>query len=539
VTNQYAFNPAISIDTSGLYVNAVYRKQWGGIDLAPETQVAGLRGRSKKIPLGFGAFFFNDKAGVLKRTGGWGNLSYTQDLTDNVRLSVGFSGGYHSILLSGDLNVSDVSDQLVAEGLIGKQVFDLNAGIHLQLGGFYIGASAPHILEPVLAYSDADQNNQLIRHYYGMMGYKIGVSQNFSIEPMGLLKIALDQPWQIDGGVKLNFKNIWIGGSYRTDDSFSGLAGFRFSRFNISYAYDYTTSNLKNYSSGSHEISVGFRLGSIGKDSDEDGIPDTLDECPFEKGKKADNGCPEREEIAEEDLEDKDNDGIPDIKDKCPTVAGLQENRGCPIVDSDNDGVPDDKDNCPNVMGKITNGGCPLVDSDNDGILDEQDKCPGVPGTIKGMGCPEEDSDQDGVVDAIDKCPNTPGSIERDGCPTVADNALKAIGLAGRNLYFANNEAKIWREGYPYLDNLAEILILEPNWKIKIIGHADKIGSSYYNIQLSKRRAEAVMNYLLNRGVNESQMIVEYYGDKKPFSSNYTREGRQLNRRVELEFYFN
>jgi type IX secretion system PorP/SprF family membrane protein len=484
VTNQYAFNPAISIDTNGVYVNAVYRKQWNGIDLAPETQVAGLRGRLKNVPLGFGGFFFNDQAGVLRRTGGWGNISYAQDLGSNVRLSVGFTGGYHSILVDGDLNVTDVSDQLVAEALLGRQVFDFNAGLFLQIGGLYLGASVPHILEPTLDYSSVETENNLVRHYYGMLGYKIGVSPNFSIEPMGLFKMTVDQPWQVDGGLKFNFKNIWIGGSYRTDDAFSGMAGFSFSRFQISYAYDYTTSNLKNVSSGSHEVSVGFRLGGIGKDSDDDGVPDKLDECPFEKGKKADGGCPEKEEIAEEDLEDQDQDGTPDIRDKCPTVAGFVENGGCPIIDTDNDGVPDDEDKCPNDIGTVTNGGCPILDSDKDGVLDEFDKCPDIPGSIMGLGCPEEDSDQDGVPDAIDKCPNTAGEKGGDGCPSVAEVARKVIGLAGRNLYFETNKTQIWPESYPYLDDLAEILILEKTWKIKITGHADKLGSAYYNNHL-------------------------------------------------------
>ena len=76
------------------------------------------------------------------------------------------------------------------------------------------------------------------------------------------------------------------------------------------------------------------------------------------------------------------------------------------------------------------------------------------------------------------------------------------------------------------------------DWQLKIIGHTDNKGGTKANLEISKKRAEAVMVYLVNRGVPKKQLIVEYYGETKPFASNDKESGRQLNRRVELEFVF-
>jgi len=86
------------------------------------------------------------------------------------------------------------------------------------------------------------------------------------------------------------------------------------------------------------------------KDTDGDGIIDSLDACPLTAGLQAFRGCP-----------DTDGDGIPDKDDKCPTVAGISRLQGCPIPDRDKDGVNDEADKCPDLPGDKEHGGCPLI----------------------------------------------------------------------------------------------------------------------------------------------------------------------------------
>ncbi|MCW3107058.1 MAG: OmpA family protein [Segetibacter sp.] len=114
---------------------------------------------------------------------------------------------------------------------------------------------------------------------------------------------------------------------------------------------------------------------------------------------------------------DRDGDGIVDSLDKCPDEKGVIQYDGCPIPDSDNDGIADDSDNCPTVAGSIKYNGCPPPDKDGDKINDEDDKCPDQPGVARYGGCPVGDKDGDGVNDDDDKCIDIPGTVNNAGCP--------------------------------------------------------------------------------------------------------------------------
>jgi formylglycine-generating enzyme required for sulfatase activity len=142
-------------------------------------------------------------------------------------------------------------------------------------------------------------------------------------------------------------------------------------------------------------------------DKDEDGIPDTRDECPTLYAKTP-SGCP-----------DADGDGIPDNKDNCKYESGLAKNNGCPVptADTDGDGVPDAGDACPTEKGLPRFSGCP--DKDSDGVPDNADNCPNQAGPSSNSGCPPPiDRDRDGVPDSSDMCPDTYGSTTNNGCPT-------------------------------------------------------------------------------------------------------------------------
>jgi outer membrane protein OmpA-like peptidoglycan-associated protein len=155
-------------------------------------------------------------------------------------------------------------------------------------------------------------------------------------------------------------------------------------------------------------------------------------------------------------------------------------------------------------------------------------------GHIQNQGCPLGDADGDGILDEVDKCPNTRGSIAKAGCPSATDEEREILELAIKNLYFDLDKDRIRPEAYPYLDRLAEVLVKRPELKIAMRGHADERGNEEYNLDLSKRRAEAALFYLMNRGVNRSQMGTEYFGERLPIGR--TKESYQLDRRVEMEF---
>jgi OOP family OmpA-OmpF porin len=135
------------------------------------------------------------------------------------------------------------------------------------------------------------------------------------------------------------------------------------------------------------------------------------------------------------------------------------------------------------------------------------------------------DSDGDGVPDSRDKCPNTPR-----GVPVTSEGCWI---LAGRDLLFEFNSARI-RDTY-VLDEAAKILLAEPGITGEIRGHTDSVGPEAYNMTLSQRRADAVLEYFVSKGVSPSRLRAVGYGETKPIASNDTDEGRALNRRVELK----
>lgn len=260
-------------------------------------------------------------------------------------------------------------------------------------------------------------------------------------------------------------------------------------------------------------------------DTDGDGIPDKDDECPTEPGLAPFKGCP-----------DTDGDGIPDHEDACPTAPGPEINNGCP--DTDGDGVLDFLDNCPTVPGPAENNGCPWPDTDGDGVLDKDDKCPTLPGPIANHGCPYQDTDGDGVIDSEDECPNTPGTVANKGCPEIEETVKEILKTAFDNLEFETGKDIIKEVSKPSLNELAEVLVKRPEWKLQISGHTDNVGNAQSNMILSKKRAEAVRNYLVSRGVDENRFNVLYFGQTQPIADNTTPEGRQKNRRVEMTVIF-
>ena len=260
-------------------------------------------------------------------------------------------------------------------------------------------------------------------------------------------------------------------------------------------------------------------------DSDGDKIMDKLDECPEIAGLAEFKGCP-----------DSDSDGIKDSDDACPQNAGPKENQGCP--DKDSDGLFDFIDACPEIAGPKENNGCPWPDTDGDGILDKDDDCPLLKGPAANKGCPYKDTDGDGLLDKDDDCPNTAGPIENKGCPIIEVEIVEVLRTAFDNLEFESGKDIILEVSKVALDELADVLIKKATWKLEISGHTDNIGGENFNLVLSKKRAEALKNYLIFKGVDTNRLITFYFGETQPLIDNTTLEGRKKNRRVEMKITF-
>jgi outer membrane protein OmpA-like peptidoglycan-associated protein len=277
--------------------------------------------------------------------------------------------------------------------------------------------------------------------------------------------------------------------------------------------------NDGSYRHFQHSASIIYKFGAY--DSDNDGIIDSKDNCPETFGVAKFNGCP-----------DTDEDGIQDAEDECPTIFGMPAAKGCP--DTDGDGVPDNIDECPTLKGIAAYNGCP--DTDGDGIIDIQDLCPTIFGVPENKGCPYPDTDGDGTPDNTDKCKLEPGPPSNFGCPVVKQEqlALQLTEIAS-NILFVTGSDVIYPKYQDHLNEIATLMIKNGNLKFQIEGYTDNVGEPESNYRLSIKRVNAVLNYLVNRGVSQLNLSAKGFGENAPIASNDTAEGRAKNRRVEIK----
>ncbi len=231
---------------------------------------------------------------------------------------------------------------------------------------------------------------------------------------------------------------------------------------------------------------------------------------------------------------DSDGDGVYDDVDRCPgTPAGtVVDSSGCE-PDGDRDGVVDRLDKCPDTRrgARVDAKGCEIVrDGDGDGVADGRDRCPNTPAgaRVDANGC-EFDTDADGVVDRLDKCPGTPAGTRVDarGCPLKQEIRLEGV-------FFELNSAKLRADAVTRLDQAVQTLKLNSDLEIEVAGHTDSSGAAAYNQTLSQRRAEAVRDYLVSKGISADRLRARGYGESQPIESNDTTQGRAKNRRVML-----
>lgn len=383
-----------------------------------------------------------------------------------------------------------------------------------------------------------------------------GVLSTVSLDVDKLNLIPLDKQvgddyfWKIGGQIEYKFANgyllsekswfdpyVYVGLSGSTIDEITYLSfpmglGFNFwftdqvgVNFQGSYDYLFDFNDYMHYSAG-----IVVRFGKP-IDKDGDGIPNKYDECPEIFGVPEQNGCP-----------DYDGDGIVDSLDRCPKQPGPASGKGCP--DFDGDGIADIDDECPCDPGPAEFNGCP--DADGDGIPDHKDDCPFEAGQASANGCP--DADGDGVPDKWDLCPNEAGTPENAGCPAnrqavnqitpTSDDPVEAgqevLEFHARNIMFDVNSARISGNSVRSLNEIYRFMQQDETSEYTIFGYTDNSGPAEFNLYLSTERAQAVKDFLTEKGISPGRLEAKGFGDANPLVPNDTPENREKNRRVEI-----
>jgi outer membrane protein OmpA-like peptidoglycan-associated protein len=222
-----------------------------------------------------------------------------------------------------------------------------------------------------------------------------------------------------------------------------------------------------------------------------------------------------------------------------------------PPADADGDGIPDDgTDKCliekEDGLPPDPTDGCKSTDPDGDGIVGDADRCPnekedGLPPDPKD-GCKSPDPDGDGILGDADKCPGEPetknGFEDEDGCPDKAPRVLVTATEVKINekILFAFGKATIEPASQGLLDEIAFVIDDHPQIEhLEVAGHADKVGTDALNAQLTKQRAQAVLEALGKRGVDRRRMHAQGYGSHCQVDPGEGEAAREKNRRVEFK----
>jgi len=298
IFNNYLLNPALSGMENYTDLKIGHRQQWQGIKGAPTTTFVSANmilgdkyvwknalslpengdppmGRNytqnytaSPAHHGIGMIAMNDKAGPLSNLDVTLTYAYHLKLQHALNLSVGTGLGIRRTSI--DLNalvLENPNDPALSSAGKAQLKPDLSLGIWLYGARFFTGASVQQVLQQEISFSPGYKQGREVGHYFITAGYKLFIDEEISATPSVMLKKVGNIPLSYDANIKVAFRDrFWLGGSYRKSDSFAALAGINFSNvFNITYAYDYATSRLRSYTTGSHELVLGFQLNNMYK----------------------------------------------------------------------------------------------------------------------------------------------------------------------------------------------------------------------------------------------------------------------------------
>lgn len=275
IFNNFVYNPAIAGTHNYYQIRSNTRVQWVGVTDHPLTNVLSVYGPSKKKDMGFGGYLYSDVTGPTSRSGINGAYAYNLMLTEQMRLSMGLSVGVQQYKVDGS-NIQLWSEKRnkgfdpLANQVYSKMVPDAAIGVYLYTYSYHVGLSSTQLLNNKLNFLDIDTLSgisKLKSHFYLSGGYRYIINKMWSVEPTAMIKVASPTPFQFDLSARAYYKNmVWGGLSVRTKDAISIMLGYIHEKqYYFGYSYDYSFTAIRSYTSGSHEITIGYRFNDIKK----------------------------------------------------------------------------------------------------------------------------------------------------------------------------------------------------------------------------------------------------------------------------------
>ncbi len=266
--NTMMFNPGYAGSRGVGSFFGLYRTQWVGLEGAPKTATLSYHTPIKEKNVGLGFSLFHESIGPQQENTFSVDFSYTLNL-GNSKLAFGLKGS--AALFQLDVNKLNLYDGLDYSFTGDHSVFSPNigAGLYWYTDKYYLGFSVPNLLETqVFRRNDTNREVSVLKntqHYYLIGGYVFDLSENIKFKPAALSKISYGAPLQLDLSANFMFNEKFVlGAAWRWSAAVSAMAGFQINdRWFIGYGYDFETTELSRYNSGSHEIFLRYELMKV------------------------------------------------------------------------------------------------------------------------------------------------------------------------------------------------------------------------------------------------------------------------------------
>ena len=289
IMNGFLINPSFTGRDGYTTVNLTVREQWVGLDQAPGTYAASFQTRILKnsyiskatsvrkktvLPtkggnVGLGGYVFNDQNGIMRRTGMQFAYAY--------HIQMGQTSSYPNYLSFG-LALTAYQFAVNTEGLIfdpddpllnnfDRSVFipDFNFGASWTTSKYYVGFAMTNLIRGQLIFADTTETGRTeLGHYFLTGGIKFTLAPDWTLEPSAFIKSSdmLFKSLQMDLTTRIYYKeDYWAGLSWRTGDAIVLMMGLKYDRFYFAYATDFTLTDIRKQSFGTHELTVAVKFG--------------------------------------------------------------------------------------------------------------------------------------------------------------------------------------------------------------------------------------------------------------------------------------
>lgn len=276
--NTQTINPAYAGTWESLSFMALARQQWVGFSGAPKTFTFSLQAPLKNERVALGLNIIDDKVGLEKRFYMFADYSYLIPMNETVSLRLGLKGGFTNY----SNNLTEYSTNPVGSGIVDpmfqgeidrKFMPNFGVGAFLYSQRFYIGFSVPKILNSTF---DDNINNLSVssefRHYFLMAGMVFNLGENVKFKPTMMSKASFTSktgsPVEFDFTANFLIKEkFWLGATYRPGAAYGFIAQWIIDKkLRIGYSFDYSTSNIRNFEDGTHEIMISYELRFLNKE---------------------------------------------------------------------------------------------------------------------------------------------------------------------------------------------------------------------------------------------------------------------------------